>query len=218
MSLATLAARGFATVLALCVGASGAVFFMARSSSNGLAHYKARTAALGTAVQDLRADFYNYDDQMNMYVAVLEAGRGRVTLANATYQQAFSARQAFASDLREATRLVGPGSQLTVLLQRAARDFAGYNKYSNSVRADGLADRTAAALYAQTVGNLAPSNDMMPTIDAASSYVRADEVHALSSLHTKQGLVEDVTLASALATTAFVIALGAILRSFVLRP
>ena len=76
------------------------MLLLARHSAERLAAYDRQDNFLLGQVQDMRADFYNYDDQMNMYVAVLEGtSAGKAQLAETTYDQAVGARRALGQDL-----------------------------------------------------------------------------------------------------------------------
>jgi hypothetical protein len=117
----------------------------------------------------IRSDFYNYDDQMNMYVAVLAGGttKPQLELAQTTYRQGIDARDRLKGDLDRATAL-SPNTQIKDLVSRLRTDFTGYNGFADQTRAAAEAGDLQKAIYLTTVGNLQPSNDMMPTLDRAS--------------------------------------------------
>ena len=217
MSVARRAAFAFAVVFLVSVAASVAVFTLASASSQRLSDYRARVARLDSTMWSLRSDFYNYDDQMNMYVAVLAGGNDQGGLAETTYQQAVVARTAMAKDLDLADRLA-PSAQVRSLLAQLRKDYIGYNGFADQTRTAAVAGDVKRAVYLSTVGNLEPSNDMMPTLDKASQIVTGVAVAELNSLDTQQADLRKVSIASALVVAVMIIALGFGLQWILFRP
>jgi methyl-accepting chemotaxis protein len=217
LSVARRAAVGFVAMLGFSLTASGFVFAMSHQSSGALALYTHRTAVLNDEVSAMASDFYNYDDQMNMYVAVLAGAPHQHQLAEVTYEQAVAAGQALGHDLAEA-RVLAPGARTQALLARAEHDYVAYNGFAGQTRAAGLRGDISRALYLQTVGNLVPSNDIMPALQAISAVVKAQARQTLASLQRRQNLVQSLTIVSVLVTTMLVVALGLLLRLYALGP
>src|ERR1700750_2280279 len=106
MSVSRRANIFFTVVFIVAVAVAATVFVLARSSVKAVEDYRATTDTFQATMWSLRSDFYNYDDQMNMYVAVLLGGGGKeADLAEATYQQATDARTQMGADLDLAGRL-----------------------------------------------------------------------------------------------------------------
>jgi methyl-accepting chemotaxis protein len=217
MSVARRAVIAFAFVFLVSVAASAAVFSLASTASGNLGDYRARVAQLDSTMWALRSDFYNYDDQMNMYVAVLAGGNDQEGLAETTYQQAVVARSALGMHLDRADRLA-PTPALRTLLARLRRDYMGYNGFADQTRAAAVAGDVKKAVYLSTVGNLEPSNDMMPTLDHASQTVTRLVAAALDALDAEQGDVRKVSILSAALIAAMILGLASGMQWMLFRP
>jgi methyl-accepting chemotaxis protein len=194
MTIAQRANIALAVVFVIALGVAVAAFVMATSTAHQVTSYRTDTQALQETMWGLRSDFYNYDDQMNMYVAVLLGDQdGQHDLAETTYQQAVGARSQMATDLDQADRLA-PSANLHALLTRLRQDYTGYNGFADQTRAAAQAGNLRRAAYLTTVGNLKPSNDMMPTLDEASADVTKLVNDTLSSLESRQKLMRTVVV------------------------
>jgi hypothetical protein len=113
-------------VFLVSVSSCGVVFGEARAAGQRLVSYRARSAVLDSTMWAIRSDFYNYDDQMNMYVAVLadDSSTSQLALAETTYQQAVQARDALAGDLDRAAALSST-PKVAALVARLHTDFVG---------------------------------------------------------------------------------------------
>ena len=217
MTIARRVAIAFGVLFAVVLSTSLAVVLTARSTSTQLHSYQTRAAALNNATWALRSDFYNYDDQMNMYVAVLAGDRGQVTLAETTYQQALAARAAMRDDLGQSARLTA-GTRLAPLITRLNNDYVGYNGFADQTRKAAQAGEIGRAVYLSTVGNLAPSNDIMPTLDTASHAVTQMVATDLAGLQKRQDTAEAVSVGSTLAILALLVGVAIGIRRIVLGP
>ncbi len=115
-----------------------------------------------SAARVMRADFFAYDDQMNMYVLV-ETDHAGSTLANSTYQSALQFRNDFGKELSMAQH-VAFSPQASQELSNISRDIAGYTVDANIVHADVVAHKLPQAESMQTVGNLSVSNAVMAAL------------------------------------------------------
>jgi methyl-accepting chemotaxis protein len=222
MSLARRAAVAFVVVFLVAVGSSTAVFVLAKSSAQGLARYRVQAAVLETTMWRIRSDFYNYDDQMNMYVAVLAGGGPKDDLAETTYHQAVTARDAMQTDLTRAVTLNravgGPkASEVGRLLDRLGADLTAYNAFADKTRTAGQGSDVPRAVFLSTRGNLEPSNDIMPTLDQASALVGQTVSQQLADLQGRQVRLEVVSVVAAALVAALIGLLAAGTRVLVIR-
>ena len=120
-----------------------------------------------SAIQNMKASFYAYDDQMNMYALLATEGHN-TTLAAKTYHEALRFQQQLGGELSQAQRLsLSPRSQ--ALLTQLSQQIAAYNRDEQLVRQDTLHHRVSQADVEQTVGNAAPSNAIMPLLHKLST-------------------------------------------------
>jgi len=218
MTVARRAVIGFAVVFLVAVSSCLAVWWQAGTARERLVGYRSSEARLDDAMWSIRADFYNYDDQMNMYVAVLAVGRtADLKLAETTYQQAVDARGRLGQDLATARRLAHDPAVLA-LIDRLGTDVAGYGGFADQTRAAARAGDVQRAVYLSTVGNLGPSDDMMPTLDSASSKVRSAAERTLSQVEAEQRRMEVIAAASGAVIALLLVALAIGLRVWVLAP
>ncbi len=217
MSIARRAAVAFAVVFVVSLAASAAVFTLASASSNRLSDYRTQVAQLDATMWALCSDFYSYDDQMNMYVAVLAGGNDRDGLAETTYQQAVAARSAMGTRLDRADRLA-PTAALRALLAQLRKDYVGYNGFADQTRAAAVGGDVQRAVYLTTIGNLEPSNDIMPTLDKASQAVTGLVAGELNGLDARQGDLRTVSIVSAALIAAMIIGLAAGTQWMLFRP
>jgi methyl-accepting chemotaxis protein len=217
MSVAKRAGIAFAVLFLVAMSASGTVFGLARSSSARLTDFTQHAQALDTAMWGLRADFYNYDDQMNMYVAVLAGSTVTDDLAEVTFQQAVQARRAMGSELDRATKLTTDRSVLAHLA-RLRGDYEAYNGFADQTRAAAQAGDVAKAVFLSTRGNLKPSNDIMPTLDAAAKTVDRLVARQLTGVQDAQRTAQTVSIASATLIAILIIMVAVGTGRYVLRP
>jgi len=217
MSVARRAAIAFLAVLLVTLPTSASVLLLVRRSSTALSAYETQIATLNNEFWALRSDFYNYDDQMNMFVAVLAGSRSQDALAETTYQQAVLARASLGQDLDRADAL-SSDPKLKTLLARARHDYVSYNGFADQTRAAVVRGDIHQAVYLTTVGNLVPSNDMMPTLDSASALIKIQVRDTLRSLEDRQKIIALLSASAAVVTTILIVGLGLALRGMVLRP
>ena len=218
MSVARRAVIGFTAVLVIAMSACAFVFVESGVSRSRLADYRSGARQLEVAMASIRADFYAYDDQMNMYVALLAGGGdGQHKLAEQTYQQAVDARVRLDAQLQSVTRLT-KDAKLRAQLDRIAKDVTAYGGFADKTRTAGTNGDVPAALRVQTVDNLAPSDDVMPALDEASRIVRTAVDADLAQLDRQQLQVQRFTAVggTVLALVIGFLALG--MRRWVVRP
>ncbi|MGZ4624871.1 MAG: methyl-accepting chemotaxis protein [Kineosporiaceae bacterium] len=216
-SLARKAACAFAVVLLIVLGASTAFVSLSRSAAADLERYRTRTAALETAVATLRSSFYNLDDQMTMYVAVLLGEPAQRKLAEDTYQQAVQARTAMASALDRAQSLADVAHAATPLA-RLRQDYDAYCEFADQTRAAAQAGDYRKAAYLTTIANLQPSNDMTPTLDVVSDLAAQAVNRDLAQVTDRQRLVQTVAVVSGVLMVGLLLGLAGAFRRSVLRP
>jgi methyl-accepting chemotaxis protein len=216
-SLARRSTLAFGVVLLIVAGAACAVVGLSGSAAGELDAYRSQDAALQAAVADVRSSFYNFDDQMNMYVAVLVGEPQRQKLAEDTYQQAQQARSAMAHALDQAQALAGVAGAAQPLA-RLRQDFVAYSAFADQTRQAAQGGDYHKAVYITTVGNLEPSNDIMPTLDTVSELTGKAVARDLSRVADAQGTVQLVAGLAAALTIGLLVTLAVAFRRSVLRP
>jgi methyl-accepting chemotaxis protein len=216
-SLASRSTAAFGVVLLIVLGAAGASVTLSRSAADALGRYQTRTAVLESTVAGVRSSFYNYDDQMNMYVAVLLGEPDQRKLAEDTYQQAVVARDAMAAALDKADKLADV-AKAQEPLARLRRDFVAYNGFADRTRQAAQAGNYAKAVRITTLENLEPSNDMMPTLDVVSDLTQKAVTAELAQVTDQQRTVQTIVVASSAIILVLVLALAFAFRRAVLRP
>ena len=209
------AGLGFVVVFSLIVGML--VLFESTSTSHSLTAYKSVNQKLAHNVLALQRDFYNYDDQMNMAPLVAVTAHKTNSLVTTTFTQAFAARDLLTSELHLALSL-STTPALTTQLNRIQRDLNGYNGFAQQVYHETLAGNYAKAAYIQTIGNLAPSNDIMPAMVAADQISTKLSDNAISAMSAKQSLNVILVLVQALLTTILLVVLYLGYRSIIMKP
>jgi methyl-accepting chemotaxis protein len=185
------------------------------TSSRSVRHFRAVAATYQQAVNDLQRDFYNYDDQDNMYVLVAAAQKTDTALVNSTYDQAVQAEQAFYQDLAQAEK-VAPAAD-GAAFTRVKADIDSYTAFFRQGRAAQAAGNVARAAWIVTLGNLQPSNDIMPAL----AVLQTDADHLASSsldqVSSEQTVMEWSSIVVALLTLLLLGALYWLFRHVVVR-
>ncbi len=209
---AKIALAGILVAIALF---SGWAVLLSLTTKSMLQRYASDQAKVQLAAQKIQADFYAYDDQMNMYVLVA-MGNNR-SLQNTTYQQAVAAGRQLMSSIHAAQLLPSTpavGSELS----RIQRDAQAYSGYASEVFSAVNSRNLTKASYIQTEGNLAPSNDLMAALSNLFVSTTAGSNSALSAVGSESSTSALVTTSgSALAILALAGILFAFLR-VVIRP
>nr|MDA8391541.1 methyl-accepting chemotaxis protein [Actinomycetota bacterium] len=203
----------------LAVG-EGTTIAMAAQSAGAVGTYKSQYHILNVAVQHMQRDFYNYDDQMNMYVLVAAMESQHKNLAATTYGQAVSAYHSFQADLATTQRLAslsGTGN-LAADAQRINSDILSYTNFANQIHAAVQAGNIKQAAYIQTLGNIQPSNDIMPALAIANTdAVKAASAH-LDAIAASQRSLMAIAIAVAIAVLGITIAVAVGGLRWVMRP
>jgi methyl-accepting chemotaxis protein len=211
-------AVGAGGALLAVVLAGGVYTLVTASDSIGVLHrYEQRDAALQRTVAAMRSDFYNYDDQNNMYVLVAAAEADRTQLWQDTYAQGRQAADNLQRDIVTAKGLAGDDA-IRALLDQVQRDKTGYDGFFDQGHQLVVAGRTSEAAYIETVGNLEPSNDMMPTLDKLSTLADRAAATSLSALKAAQERGRQAAIASMVASVALTALLIAGFLRAVLAP
>jgi methyl-accepting chemotaxis protein len=189
----------------------------ARSATGVLRQYEQRDAALARDVSGMQNDFYAYDDQNNMYVLVAAAEPERVQLWKDTYDQAVGAGQKLDSDIATARGLTTDAETLA-LIDQVQRDKVAYDGFFQQGHDFVVAGQTAKAAYEETVGNLEPSNDLMPTLGKLQDRADAADKASLTSLRSSQTRVGVTALISMIAVCVLVLVIAVGFFRSVLRP
>ena len=196
---------------------NGYVISQAVATQQTVHDYRARTSELQAAVSAMRAAFYSTDDQMNMYVLVAATQPGQEKLAEDTYAQAADAQGDFQQALATATALA-TDPKLGDDLRRAGADMQAYSGFNDQVRAAVLAGRMRVASRIMTVGNLAPSNDMMPTLDRAQKVVDDLTRQQLTAVEGRQSTLVGTEVVLATVTLGLLGVLAVAFLRAVVRP
>lgn len=167
-------------------------------------------------VTAMAKDFYVYDDQMNMYV-LLAALHGQQSLANQTYTQARVAGIKLSRDVQTARSVAHDPAELA-LLGRVSRDLASYTQYAQQVRQAVLLHQMAKAVQIQTIGNIAPSNDIMATLSKLRKM--GDSVIEMGSTMIQNDQRSAVTLNLILSGALIVVIMGVLwlMERMVVKP
>ncbi len=208
---------GLIFVVAFSLVAGLLVLFESTSTSHSLSAYKSMNHKLDHNVLALQRDFYNYDDQMNMAPLVAVTAHRTTSLVTTTFSQAFAARDLLTSELHIAISL-STTPALTKQLNRIQRDLNGYNVFAQQVYHETLAGNYSKAAYIQTIGNLAPSNDIMPAMVSADQISTKLSDAAIASMTSKQSLNVLLVLLQALISTVLLGLLYLGYRSIIMRP
>jgi len=218
MSVARRAVIGFTVVLVIAMSACAFVFVQAGIARGRLADYRSGAREVETSMASVRADFYAYDDQMNMYVAVLAGGgHAQHKLAEEAFQQAVDARIRLDAELASVRPLIKDAT-LRTQLDRIVKDVAAYGEFADKTRSAGMNWDVPTALKVQTVDNLPPSEDIMPALDEASKIVRSVVNAELKELDRQQAQVQEFT---AVGGTMLALVIGFLafgMRRWIVRP
>jgi methyl-accepting chemotaxis protein len=193
------------------------VLVSARTSAQDVTTYQERAAVLQRTISGLQSDFYNYDDQNNMYVLVAATDPAKTGLWRTTYQQAKDASARMHDHLAAAEKRTTDAKTLS-LLQRVSTDVTSYDSFFAIGYADVLAGSVKAAAHEETVGNLSPSNDIMPALVEIQSRVDAAAATELNGVSAAQSRVSLASLGALVCLIAFVAILVFGLRRGMLRP
>ncbi len=204
-----------AAILVAIVLFSGGAVALSMGTKSLVKRYSSDQAKMQLSVQKIQADFYAYDDQMNMYV-LAAMGRNR-SLQDVTYKQAVGAGNQLMASIHEAQSL--PASPAVASeLSRIHRDAVAYSGYASQVFSAVSAGNVARASYIQTEGNLAPSNDIMVALSQLFASTTASSASALGAIGSESSTSALVTtIGSGLAILALAGLLYAFLRG-VMRP
>ena len=216
MSIAKRANLLFAVILLVTAVCAGVVYSYVGASSTELTAYQAHTAALERDMAAVRSDFFAFDDQMNMYIAVLGGDPNAHPLANTAYDQAQAARKAMGADLDQARRLTADRT-LLALIDRLRGDHQKFGGFADQTRQAGEAGDIKRAITISTVDNLDVSNDIMAALDDATARVIATANSEMARLHRQQATVEWVLAVFIALVVAMVLVLRAGLHLSVLR-
>jgi methyl-accepting chemotaxis protein len=220
-------AYGALTVMLLgTLGMSGLVFVQANQTSGHLHDYRAVTSALEARVAAMRADFFAYDDQMNMFVAVLlDAQLNRGGRADGldleTRGQADAARAAMHENLDAARELTvrahHPGN-LPVALTDIERALTDFDEYADRTLQLADAGNLRGAVGVATRDNLETSTALMQALDDAQAAVTFSVNEDLADLELRQGRLRLLAVVAAVVVALMVAALATGTRLGVLRP
>lgn len=181
MRLIKKATVGLVAVAVVCLAGALFIFSQASASKGQLQGYAKVYQKAQLDSMNLVTQFYVFDDQMNMYSLVAIASPRDHSLISATYSQAQAAHNQLASLIRQMGGFESFDPAITTALARVNRDFQSYSQFAYQVNANVAAGHLARAAYIQTLGNIAPSNDIMValanlqniTTTAASAQLKA---------------------------------------------
>jgi methyl-accepting chemotaxis protein len=193
--------------LAVAVLATGGFTVAQVHASDGrLSTFEHRDAALQRTVSQMQQDFYNYDDQNNMYVLVAAAEPTQVDLWHTTYAQANDAASHFQSHIDQAKALASDPA-MSNLIDRVQADKASYDQFFANGYQYVLRHQPQLAAREETIANLKPSNDIMPALSDLQTLADKQASKSLSDVHAAQSLVRSTAIISVVIVLALVILL-----------
>jgi methyl-accepting chemotaxis protein len=202
--------------LATCV-TSGVVLMTAHSSQQGLHSYAHAVLAERDAVQAAQADFYAYDDQLNMWVLVAATESGQAKLISDTHDQAVVAQRALQADLDKARSFATDGTQQKAIADLRA-GVQGYQVFADQVTAAMAARNLAVASRVMTVDNADASNALMATLAVATKDANARSTAAQAKLESQQRTVVTWSIVALLAVPLLLGLLFVAFRRSVVQP
>ncbi|MHB8188857.1 MAG: methyl-accepting chemotaxis protein [Ferrimicrobium sp.] len=217
MKLGRKALIGFGAVLLVSVLGGASVISSSLSARSVVGSYVQQQSRLQSLTQQMQTDFYSYDGQMNMYVLTAINQPKNKQLITTTYQQATRAGQQLMSDLSQAKALPSSPAVLSDLA-RVQRDAVSYTGYATQINRAVVVGSLSKAAYLQTVGNMAPSNDIMIGLTNLNRDVNAVSGVALSAV---QGDVSTATTAVIVEVVLSLLALAGLWIGFqrlIIRP
>ncbi len=196
---------GAALTLAVLASGGYTVTTAGRSSAE-VAQFERRDAVLQKVVLQLQRDFYNYDDQTNMYVLVAATAADQTQLWQDTHGQAVEAADQMQEHLAQARSLTGDSAVIS-LLDRVERDKAAYDQFSERGYAFVRAGKPREAAHEVTIANLVPSNDIMPALEELQVLADQRAAASLAAVTAAQRSVQAAAVVSMIVVTALVVLL-----------
>ena len=216
-SLAVKALLVFLVCGALAAATLGTVVLSARSSSEGVRTYEEQDGALRTVLADAKADFYAYDDQLNMWALLAATSPDETTLLQDTAAQATAAGDALQADLAAAAALAStPRLQQDVEALEAA--VAGFGEFGEQVAAALATGDVETAARVQTVDNADVSNEVMLRLDEATVNAKAAAAESLDRVRAEQGRVMLFAVGAGVLIVALLVGIYVVLVRAVIRP
>ena len=207
--LTTIAAKarfGLLIVALLTIVSGVFIYSGATFTSGHLKTFQQKTSKLNTEVLLLQRDFYNYDDQMNMAVLVAATEPKQAALVSSTFQQAFAARSLFHAELNTAISLT-TDPKLLMSLSRIKNDINSYDQFASQGYSATQANNLSRAVYIQTLGNIGPSNDIMPALVDANNESIALASAAITQMVNRQTSEVTLVVGGILLTVLLLVAL-----------
>ena len=201
------AGAAFAAVGVVACVTSGAVFLTAKGAQSQLTAYCEHVQAARDALKSTEADFYAYDDQLNMWVLVAATEANEKQLIDDTHAQAVDAQKRLQDDLGKATALT-QDAQLRGALGKVHTDLAAYEGFADKVTTAMSAGDIPTASKAMTVDNADASNALMDGFATAGK--RANELDAAALVDLRNGQ-SHVVLWAVIAVVAILAMLAALL-------
>lgn len=202
---------------ALAAATLGTVVLSARSSSEGVRTYEEQDGALRTALADAKADFYAYDDQLNMWALLAATSPEETALLQDTAAQATAADDALQADLAAAAALAStPELQQDVEALEAA--VVGFREFGEQVAAALAAGDVETAARVQTVDNADVSNEVMLRLDEATENAKAAAAESLDRVRAEQARVMLFAVGAGVLIVALLVGIYLVLVRAVIRP
>ncbi len=156
-------------MILLVVSATALVLWKTSSAAGSVARYQRTTGPIGRSAMAMSADFYLYDDQMNMYVVVAATAKDNQGLISQTYQQAVAAHASLLKDLNTLAAKTGADPTYSSLIASLRRDISSYDAFAGQVHSMVASGNLTKAAWIQTIGNLKPSNAIPAELSKVSS-------------------------------------------------
>jgi len=216
MKMMQKALAAFAAVTIVCGSGELVLMREASASSKAVNQYQTRTEVFHQAVLDMTIDWYNFDDQNNMYILLAATSPGSKSFIQSTYAQGRTAAVQFDRQLAIA-RANAPAAALESLRAVAAAD-SGYNRLAGEARADELKGRVLPAVKLTTVGNQALSVDLFNGLSSAEKVANQVSRQDMAALEARQRDISAISLAVGLTVFGLLVALAFLFWLAVLRP
>jgi len=176
-------------------------------SKGQVAHYRERIASVQQSVARMRADFLQYDDQLNMVTLVVATSPQQTQLVADTYAQATHSRAAFTTDLA-AARAAADDAQLRGAVDQITTEIDGYDRFARTTWTDLQAKQILAAARAMTIDNSEVSDALTASLADADRRAGVLSDDALSQLDRRQTQVVVAGTLLAASVLALLVGIG----------
>lgn len=218
MRLMRKATIGLVAVALVCLAGALFIFSQASASKAQLQGYTKVYQKAQLDTMNLVTQFYVFDDQMNMYSLVAIASPRDHSLISTTYGQALAAHNQLASLIHQMGGFETLDPAIAPALARVNRDFQSYSQFAYQVNANVVSGHLAKAAYIQTLGNIAPSNDIMVALSNLQNITTTAAAAQLKAVSSSQNTTQFAVLAMGVLVVVIIGGLWVAFRRSVLNP